>query len=73
MTKETKISEFIIFCIEMMAEKHGVSGRRVADCFENEGIIGYLSENYLTLHSMGKEWLMEDIEKYLENRGIHQI
>ena len=73
MTKETKISEFIVFCIEMMAEKHGVSGRRVADCLEKAGVIGYLSENYPTLHSMGKEWLMDDIEKYLENRGISQI
>ena len=73
MTQETKIMEFIVFCIEMMAERHGVSGRRVSDCFEAMGVIDYLANGYQTLHAMGKEWLMADIEKYLENRGIREI
>ncbi|MBP5671497.1 MAG: DUF3791 domain-containing protein [Lentisphaeria bacterium] len=73
MTKETKISEFIAFCIEMMAEKHDVSGRQVLECFEMAGVIKYLSDGYEALHSMGKEWLINDIEKYLENRGISKI
>ena len=56
-----------------MAEKHGISGRRVTECFETAGVIDYLSNGYQTLHAMGKEWLMADIEKYLENRGIREI
>ena len=73
MTQETKKTEFIVFCIEMMAEKHDASGHRVFECFETAGVIDYLSQNYQTLHAMGKEWLLADIEKYLENRGINKI
>lgn len=33
-------------------------------------VIDYLKEGFDVLHTQGKDWVIEDIDKYLENRGV---
>ena len=66
MNKE--ISDFVVFCIEYYKDKENLSGRDVYDLFDKYGVIDYLEKGYDVLHTQGKDWLMEDIDKYLENR-----
>ena len=69
MTKETKIIEFISFCVEIYAEAKGLLGKEVMDLFERTGLLVYLSECYDMLHSMGKVWLLQDLDSFLKNRN----
>ncbi len=70
MTEETKVTEFVVFCIEMYAQAHQLSGVKVAVVFENAGLLHYLSSCYQELHANGKEWLLNTIDEYLKNRGV---
>ena len=70
MTEETKVTEFVVFCIEMYAQAHQLSGVTVAIGFENAGLLHYLSSCYQELHANGKEWLLNTIDEYLKNRGV---
>lgn len=67
MNKE--INDFIVFCIEFYKNKQNLSGKDVYELFSKYGVINYLENGYEVLHTQGKDWLMEDIDKYLENRG----
>ena len=67
MSKE--ISDFIIFCIEYYKEKESLSGEYVYDLFNEYGVVDYLEKGYDVLHTQGKDWILEDIDKFLSNRG----
>ncbi len=70
MNAETKVIEFVSFCIEMYAKKHSVSGSLVAKSFEEAGIIDYLMNNYEGLHTQGEGYIIPLLEEYLE--GVTQ-
>jgi len=65
-----KRAEFLAFCIENYKMKLGeVSGTKVADFFAEYGVLDFLLENYDLLHTLGKDQLMEEIERFLKKRG----
>ena len=66
---EYKINEFIIFCIEVYKEENKLSGKEVYNLFEKYKVIDYLHDGYDVLHTQGDEWIMNDIDEYLKNRG----
>ena len=61
-------AEFLSFCIEAYKNKLGVSGAKVAEYFDETGTLDFLLENYDLLHTLGKEQLLAEIERFLSNR-----
>lgn len=69
MSKEEKdIALFVAFCIEEYGAAKGMSGEQVLDLFSKYGLVDYLSEFYDVLHTQGRQWLIEEIDEYIENR-----
>ncbi len=68
MTEQEKKLAFVSFCIEEYKTEHHVSGSMVADAFSVYGVIDYLLQHYDILHSMGRNEILNDIERYLEVR-----
>lgn len=69
MSKEEKdIALFVAFCIEEYGEAKGMSGEQVLDLFSKYGLVDYLSEFYDVLHTQGRQWLIEEIDEYIEIR-----
>ncbi len=66
---EYKINEFIIFCLESYKERQGLSGKETYSIFEKYNVFDYLVEGYAVLHTQGEEWIINDIDEYLKNRG----
>ena len=62
MSKAVKIAEFMSFCIEMYAKSKHLSGGVVAAMLTKCGGFDYLRREYEVLHTMGSEWLVEDID-----------
>lgn len=58
MDANSKVIEFVSFCIEMYAREYNMDGVAVSLTFEKKGIIDYLMNNYQELHSQGKEFLL---------------
>lgn len=66
---DKEINDFIIFCIEYYKDKEKLSGEEVYNLFDKYGVLDYLEKGYDILHTQGKDWLMEDIDIYLDNHG----
>lgn len=65
---EKKINDFIIFCMEIYKNKSKITGKDVFELFEKYGIFDYLSDGYDMLHTQGSEWLINDIDEYINLR-----
>ncbi len=61
-------AEFIAFCIEAYKMKLGVSGAKVAEYFEDTGLLDFLLENYDMLHTLGREQLLGEMDDFLVKR-----
>ncbi|MFI3256662.1 MAG: DUF3791 domain-containing protein [Spirochaetales bacterium] len=68
MNKETKIIEFVSFCIEMYAKKHVVSGSDIAQAFEKASLIDFLITNYEELHTQGENYIIPLLEEMLQEK-----
>lgn len=69
MSKEEKDNAlFVAFCIEEYGAAKGMSGEQVLDLFSKYGLVDYLSEFYDVLHTQGRQWLIEEIDEYIEIR-----
>ena len=64
--------EFVIFCIENIAAKLGVSAEKVYDALTEKSDIlnDYIIPEYEILHTQGKEYIVDDIIEVMEERGV---
>lgn len=70
MSVNAKIAEFISFCIEMYAREKKLSGREVSSRLRAADGYEYLLRGYDVLHTMGHEWLIEDLDELFRVRGV---
>lgn len=70
MSYSAKIAEFISFCIEMYARHKNISGREVAGLLSRASGYEYLRNGYEILHTMGREWLIDDMDEFFAKRGL---
>ncbi|MCR4914478.1 MAG: DUF3791 domain-containing protein [Prevotella sp.] len=69
MNKRTlDIAYFLSFCIEQYKEAKHISGQEVANTFSQFGVLNYLEANFEALHSQGRQWILEDIEEFINLR-----
>lgn len=63
---------FVIFCIENVAIKLGISADKVYYALTEESDIlnGYIVPCYDVLHSQSKEYIVEDIISYMQEKGV---
>ena len=66
--KEKDIALFVAFCIEEYGAAKGMTGKQVLDLFSKYGLVDYFSECYDVLHTQGRQWLIEEIDEYIEIR-----
>lgn len=66
----SKVLEFVLFCVEMYAQRGGVSGAVVMKRFDETGVLSFLRNNYEVLHTQGRDYILSEIDQYLSNRGI---
>ena len=65
-----KVLEFVLFCVEMYSQKHQISDRGVMDMFSEYGVVDFLRNGYDVLHTQGREYIISEIEIFLDNRGL---
>ena len=61
---------FKLFCIEKYADYKSMPSNEVYVLFEKNGIIQMLDDDYDLLHGHGFEYIIQDIERILENGGL---
>ena len=74
MSKTDKdIALFVAFCIEEYGAAKEMTGEQVLDLFSRYGVIDYLSSCFGPLHTQGRQWLIEEIEEFIEIRNTFSI
>lgn len=70
--KNAEELEFAVFCIESVAARLGVDAVRVYDALAGKSDIlgGYIVPGYETLHTQSKEYIVNDILEFMEERCV---
>lgn len=66
--KDKDIALFVAFCIEEYGAAKGMTGEQVFDLFSEYGVTDYLCECFEPLHTQGRQWLIEEIDEFIEIR-----
>ncbi|MBO6304549.1 MAG: DUF3791 domain-containing protein [Selenomonadaceae bacterium] len=64
--------EFVFFCIESIAERLKISGNKVYDMLATDSDIlcKYIVPCYDSLHTQGKDYIVDDILEVMRERGL---
>lgn len=69
MSKEEKDKfYFVAFCIEQYKNVKKLDGADVANLFFSSGVVAYLYDNFMVLHTQSWQWLIEEIDDFLSKK-----
>ena len=66
--KELDIAYFVSFCIEQYKVHISATGGEVMSIFDQYGVTEYLSANFDVLHTQSRQWLLEEIDDFIQQR-----
>ena len=64
----SKEGNFLIYCIESYKSAKGLTGRQVSDLFSKYRVWDYIYSCFEALHTTGENYIVEDIDVYIEAR-----
>lgn len=64
----SKTLEFKAFCFEAYRARHKMTGRDAMREFKKYGVLKYLHDCYDVLHTLGRDYLVEDIDVFITAR-----
>ena len=66
----SKEGNFLIFCIEQYKNEKNLSGKQVIELFRKYRISEYIVSCFEALHTTGTNYIIEDIDLYIEARQV---
>ena len=66
----SKEMTFTVFCLENYKIHRTLNGQEVFSLFERYGVFDYIREFYDVLHTTGHHYINNDIDIYLNSRGV---
>lgn len=66
----SKEMSFAIFCMENYKSHRNLTGREVSALFQRYGVFDYIRDFYDILHTTGHNYINNDIDIYLNSRGV---
>lgn len=64
----SKEGNFLIFCIEQYKSAKNLNGREVIELFRKYRVSEYIVSCFEALHTTGTNYIIEDIDLYIEAR-----
>lgn len=61
-------TNFVVFCIEEYKAAKGLSGKKVIALFNRYQVIDYIRKYYESLHTTGRQYIVDDISMYIEKK-----
>lgn len=68
MAQQRDIAYFLSFCIEQYKAAKGLTGEEAMRQLSEYEVLDYLNENYDVLHTQSRQWLLEDIDEFINIR-----
>ena len=66
--KEKDIALFVAFCIEEYGAAKQMTGEQTIDRFSQYGVTDYLYKCFEPLHTQSRQWLVAEIDEFIEDR-----
>ena len=66
----SKTLEFKTFCFEAYRAEKQLTGRKAMELFKKYGVLNYIETCYDVLHTTGREYIVEDIDMFIQARHI---
>ena len=63
-----EVFEFYTYCLEHYATLNRISGMRAWVIFKESGADDYVTNNYDLLHTQGIEYILDDIQRFINRR-----
>lgn len=60
-------TNFIVYCIEEYKAAKGMNGESVINLFNRYCVIDYIRNFYESLHTTGRQYIIDDISMYIES------
>jgi hypothetical protein len=64
---EDAIPLFLSFCIEQYKHAKGMTGQQAMEILDSTGTLGYLERHYGVIHTQSPQWILEDIDEFINN------
>ena len=66
--KKLDIAYFVSFCIEQYKNEKGMTGTEAMQELAKYGVLDYLCEFYEPLHTQSRQWILADIDNFINLR-----
>lgn len=63
-----KSIDFMVFCLESYKQSHHLTGKDTLKVFNDNKVFDYIKSCYDVLHSTGQEYIVQDIDLYIDSR-----
>lgn len=71
MSQKERATEFVVFCIENLANRLGVPGSVIFNKLNSIGAIsGFLYPSYESLLTQSKEYILNQIQAYISSHNL---
>ena len=64
----SKTLEFKAFCFEAYRADKKLTGRETINLFKKYGVLDYIDACYNVLHTTGRDYIIEDIDIFIDAR-----
>ncbi len=64
----SKTLEFKVFCFEAYRIEKKLTGKQTIELFKKYGVLDYLETCYDVLHTTGRDYIIQDIDIFIEKR-----
>lgn len=64
----SKTLAFKVFCFEAYRTEKNLSGKEAISLFKEYGVFDYLNDCFDVLHTTGREYIIEDIDMFINIR-----
>ena len=66
--KKQDIAYFLSFCIEQYKNAKHLTGTEAMRQLDAYHVLDYLAEHYEILHTQSRQWILEDIDEFINLR-----
>lgn len=74
MSKDLRtIAFFVVYCLEEYGAAKGMTGEQVNNLFAKYGVTDYLAQCYEPLHTQGRQWLIAEIDEFINLRKNKEL
>lgn len=60
--------DFMIYCVEQYKSAKKLTGKQVSELFSQYSVWDYIYSCFEALHTTGTNYIIDDIDRYIENR-----